>query len=76
MASFRVQSIEDADILLVLNITAVKGGIFRIQIEEPDSTRYRIEHVLDGEPEIVKLVDINCVKLSLVTIFVVLMMFH
>lgn len=56
VASFRVQSTEDTDKFLSLNITAVKGGIFRVQIEEPDSTRYHIEHVLDGEPEIVKLV--------------------
>lgn len=54
VATFRVQAVEDSDKLLILSITAVKGGIFRVQIEELESTRYHIENVLDGEPEIVK----------------------
>lgn len=54
VASFRVQSLEDSDTFVLLNISAIKNGIFRIQIEEPDSARYHIEHVLDGDPEIIK----------------------
>lgn len=54
IVSFRVQSIEDSTSFVFLNISAIKGGIFRIQIEEPDSTRYHIEHVLDHNPEIIK----------------------
>ena len=53
VASFRVQTadgIEDVG----LNITAIEGNIFRVQIEETESSRYHIQDVLDGEPTIVK----------------------
>lgn len=54
LASFRVRDAETADLELFLNISAIKGNIFRVQFEEVGSTRFHIEYMLDGEPDTVK----------------------
>ena len=53
VASFRVQTTDGSEDV-VLNITAIEGNIFRVQIEETNSSRYHINDALDGEPTVVK----------------------
>ena len=53
VASFWIQTTDGSE-NLGLNITAIEGNIFRVQIEETESSRYHIQDVLDGEPTVVK----------------------
>jgi hypothetical protein len=54
LASFRVQNVEEREDFF-LNVTALEGNIFRLQVEERESVRYHIQHVLDGDPTPIKL---------------------
>ncbi|KAJ3640636.1 hypothetical protein Zmor_027188 [Zophobas morio] len=58
VASFRVQTTDGSE-NLGLNITAIEGNIFRVQIEETESSRYHIQDVLDGEPTVVNFDDVQ-----------------
>jgi hypothetical protein len=53
LASFRVQNVEEREDFF-LNVTALEGNIFRLQVEERESVRYHIQHVLDGDPTPIK----------------------
>ncbi|RZC40267.1 Gal mutarotas 2 domain containing protein [Asbolus verrucosus] len=57
VASFRVEGVDGSN--LFLNITAIEGNIFRVQIEEAVSSRYHLENVLDGEPTIIDFDDVQ-----------------